>query len=175
MMNENYLELIFMRDEAEAQNSPLVLLNRAHWRETGACPFGIALRGSIPDYDLGQFWEYKPAMLPGLILYIHRANEEKPQLPLLFVVKPPSGVISGTTGPKNWENIDKEILKHESQSTQIVRVTVEGPNIERHALKTPLKNIEMRRADKFQMIVQLDGTIERPIQVNSLLRIESRH
>lgn len=64
-----YLELIWIDDPVQAR-SPLVrrtgLWERCRWRETGACPLGIALyRDADADASLPvATWSYRPPSLP---------------------------------------------------------------------------------------------------------------
>jgi hypothetical protein len=46
---ENYLEFIYLRSRQESLSNPLHLYRRAEWQESGACPYGIGLRGSIGE------------------------------------------------------------------------------------------------------------------------------
>lgn len=81
------LELIYVVDEAEAR-SPLVaptrLWERARWRATAACPFGLCLRatdGAAPPFATV---DYRPPYLPdGVAIPIARGTLAIE--PLLFV------------------------------------------------------------------------------------------
>src|SRR5262245_15349752 len=44
---EQYFELLWVCDAAEARTNPLRLDRRAHWRTTGASPFGLGFRGRV--------------------------------------------------------------------------------------------------------------------------------
>jgi hypothetical protein len=64
-----YLELLWGDNDAELQSErarPLCLWERVHWRETGACPFGISFRpietgGVLPPIET---WPYAAPFLP---------------------------------------------------------------------------------------------------------------
>ena len=63
-----YLELLWMNDESEIRSPavrPLCLWERIHWRESGASPFGLALR-PLAGFDLAKLetWPYEAAYLP---------------------------------------------------------------------------------------------------------------
>lgn len=63
-----YIELLWMNDEAEIRSpavKPLCLWERIHWRQTGACPFGVAFR-PMEGFELAQHetWPYQAAYLP---------------------------------------------------------------------------------------------------------------
>lgn len=78
-----YLELLWCEDESELISSPVVrtrLAERARWRETGASPFGIGLRGKLPFPS----WEYRPPYLPeGMTIPVALASED-PRQPFIF-------------------------------------------------------------------------------------------
>jgi hypothetical protein len=64
-----YLELVWVRDPAEAQSEPVGptrIWSRWVGRRTGASPFGLGLRPARPGADGVPFpaWEYRPAYLP---------------------------------------------------------------------------------------------------------------
>jgi hypothetical protein len=64
-----YLELVWVRDEAEADSEPIrptLLGPRWSGRRTGASPFGVCLRPTRPDAEGVPFpsWEYRPPYLP---------------------------------------------------------------------------------------------------------------
>jgi hypothetical protein len=62
-----YLELLWMNDEVEIRSPavrPLCLWERIHWRQTGACPFGMAFR-PLDGFDPAKLrtWPYTAAYL----------------------------------------------------------------------------------------------------------------
>jgi len=79
-MPESYLELVWLPDRPGAESNPLRLDRRADWRTTGACPFGIGLRGTLDDTPGGRdaFWPYRPPYAPEATIWIHRADEAHP-------------------------------------------------------------------------------------------------
>ncbi len=81
---EQFFELLWVIDAAEARANPLRLDRRADWRATGASPFGLAFRGQIEPSQGDEFWLYDSLGLP---IWIHRANERSPERPLVFVVE----------------------------------------------------------------------------------------
>jgi hypothetical protein len=61
-----YLELLWRHDEAELQSArvrSLGLQERLRWRETGACPLGVALRAPDPLPTIPT-WAYEAGFLP---------------------------------------------------------------------------------------------------------------
>ena len=84
-----YLELLWMNDEVEIRSAavkPLCLWERIHWRQTGACPFGIAFRPKA-GFDLSELatWSYEAAYLPaGRSIPILSARDSAEQ-PLVFL------------------------------------------------------------------------------------------
>ncbi len=98
-----YLELLRLTDEAEARApgvSRLHLAERARWRDSGACPFGIALRGapSLPFPALPfPSWDYRPAYLPeGKSIPIAVFSDDAAQ-PLVFLSP-------GDRRPDQWDD-----------------------------------------------------------------------
>ncbi|WP_413582382.1 VOC family protein [Bdellovibrio sp. HCB288] len=79
MFEDNYLEFIFLESVNDAQKNPLRLDKRADWRNTGASPFGICLRGAIAEADSYQFWAYHPPYWQGGVIFVHKSNESSPQ------------------------------------------------------------------------------------------------
>jgi hypothetical protein len=93
-----YLELLGRHDDAALRGEavrPLALWERVRWRETGASPFGVALR---PDQDgiPPEAWPYEaPFLAPGghipILTPRHAAQE-----PLVFLVPPTLPIRLGT-------------------------------------------------------------------------------
>ena len=81
---EQFFELLWVTDAAEARANPLRLDRRADWTTTGASPFGLAFRGPIDPVDSDDFWLYD---LLGPRIWIHRDNERCPERPLVFVLE----------------------------------------------------------------------------------------
>jgi Glyoxalase-like domain len=78
--SEQYFELLWVTDAAEARDNPLRLDRRADWMITGASPFGLAFRGRIDPHE--EFWLYDAL---GPRIWIHRDNERFPERPMVFV------------------------------------------------------------------------------------------
>jgi hypothetical protein len=81
---EQFLELIWVIDAAEATANPLRLDRRSDWGATGASPFGLGFRGQVDRSDSNEFWLYDAL---GPRIWIHRDNERFPQRPLIFVLE----------------------------------------------------------------------------------------
>jgi hypothetical protein len=78
---EQYLELIWVHDPAEAAANPLRLDRRAAWKETGASPLGLAFLGR-PD-DVAGFWLYDALGFPIWV------REDDERAPLVFALDVP--------------------------------------------------------------------------------------
>ena len=78
---EQYFELLWITDEAEARANPLRLDRRAAWQTTGASPFGLGFRGR-PDPTDG-YWLYDALGFP---IWVHTDNERFPERPLVFAL-----------------------------------------------------------------------------------------
>ncbi len=79
-----YLELLWVEDPSAA-SSPAIqrtgLLERWRWRETGACPLGIAWRAAPAPFPT---WPYTPPYLPdGMTIPVANDSDDLKQ-PLMF-------------------------------------------------------------------------------------------
>ena len=81
---EQFFELLWVTDSAEARSNPLRLDRRADWAATGASPFGLAFRGQLDPAHGDEFWLYDAL---GPRIWIHRDNERIPERPLVFVLE----------------------------------------------------------------------------------------
>lgn len=159
VFEENYLEFIYLSSREEAEKNDLRLHERADWKSTKASPFGIALRGTIPEKDKNDFWEYKPVYAQGKSIFIHKFSQEHPEAPLLFVIPLPVGSSLAAMRPGNSSHLDKSLLKHKSGTTRIEAVRISSPV----ALPEPFKisSVEVEISSMPHMTVQLEGNLER--------------
>jgi hypothetical protein len=81
---QQYLELLWLTDAAEARANPLRLDRRADWSRTRASPLGLGFRGQIEPADADEFWLYDAL---GPRIWIHRDDERRPESPLVFVLE----------------------------------------------------------------------------------------
>ena len=81
---EQFFELLWVTDPAEARSNPVRLDRRADWTTTGASPFGLAFRGQVDPALSAEFWLYEAL---GPRIFIHRDNERVPERPLVFVLE----------------------------------------------------------------------------------------
>jgi hypothetical protein len=81
---EQFFELLWVTDPAEARANAVHLDRRADWASTGASPFGLAFRGQIEGVQSDEFWLYDAL---GPRIWIHRDNERFPERPFVFVVE----------------------------------------------------------------------------------------
>jgi hypothetical protein len=81
---EQFFELLWVTDAAEARANPLRLDRRADWTTTGASPIGLAFRGQLDPADNAEFWLYDAL---GPRIFIHRGNERAPERPLVLVLE----------------------------------------------------------------------------------------
>lgn len=86
-----YLELLQRHDDLELRSpvvEPLMLWERLRWRETGACPFGVAFRSAQGGSDgTGiETWDYAaPYLPPGTAIAIVTPRRS-PAQPLVFLL-----------------------------------------------------------------------------------------
>ena len=83
-----------MEDVAEARGNVLRLDRRAQWRNSGASPFGFALRGRPSDDERADFRLHEDLGFP---LWVHRDDERAPECPLVVVLDVPEGRRPATT------------------------------------------------------------------------------
>lgn len=81
---EQYFELLWVTDAAEARANALRLDRRAESITTGASPIGLAFRGQVEPAQRDAFWLYDAL---GPRIWIHRDNERAPQRPMVFVLE----------------------------------------------------------------------------------------
>ena len=81
---EQYFELLWIADPAEARANRLRLDRRGDWSSTGASPFGFALRGQLPEAHLSDYWLYEEL---GPRIWVNRDNERAPERPLVLVLE----------------------------------------------------------------------------------------
>jgi hypothetical protein len=122
-----YLELLWCEDENELASAPVVrtrLAERARWRETGASPFGIGLRGHLPFPS----WEYRPLYLPeGMSIPVALASED-PRQPFIF--RSP-----GSVRPDAWTDDQAGARQQAAGMTEIGGLQLELPVAAAPALK----------------------------------------
>ncbi len=157
VFEENYLEFIYLSSKEDSQKNDLKLYQRADWKNTKANPFGIALRGTIPEKYKSDFWEYKPAYAQGKSIFIHKFSQEHPEAPLLFVMPLPDGGSVEMMRPGKSPHLDKGLLKHKSGSTKITAVRISSPI----ALPEPFKisAVEVEISLIAHLTLQLDGVL----------------
>jgi hypothetical protein len=81
---EQFFELLWVTDAAEARANPVRLDRRADWTTTGASPIGLAFRGQLDPADNAEFWLYDAL---GPRIFINRDNERAPERPLVLVLE----------------------------------------------------------------------------------------
>lgn len=116
-----YLELLRMHDEVEIRSpavKPLCLWERIHWRQTGACPFGVAFR-PLDGFELANLetWPYVAAYLPpGQSIPILSPRDAASQ-PLLFLSMHP-------LPPTSYGDARSAHLFHRGQPRRITRLAL---------------------------------------------------
>jgi len=81
---EQFFELLWVTDPAEARANQLRLDRRADWKTTGASPIGLAFRGQLDRDHSDDFWLYDAL---GPRIWVHCDNERFPQRPLVFALE----------------------------------------------------------------------------------------
>ncbi|MFI1913706.1 VOC family protein [Nocardia sp. NPDC020380] len=91
-----FLELLWVCDKAEAQHNPLRLDRRADWVRSGASPFGVGLRGSLPGELAGSYWQYTDLGFP---IWVPRDDQDAPERPLIFILDSPARPVGTLSRP----------------------------------------------------------------------------
>jgi hypothetical protein len=96
---DGYLELLWLDDDAAARDplvKPLGLHERARWRETGASPFGLAVRPAAPGTPPPfAAWDYRPRYVPPGMSIAMACNSGVLGEPLLFQIDRPFAPLPG--------------------------------------------------------------------------------
>src|SRR5262249_53511387 len=147
----HYLELVWLSDAGEAAANPLRLDQRAHWKTTGASPFGVGLRGRLPPEFAHEFWSYRPPYAPTTQVLIHKDNERAPSHPFLFVFE--TGETSEAMLPKN--RFAPEAFNHRPIRRGIKSIHIRGqPSSE---LLRAIPMISFEESEIVHMAIHLDG------------------
>ena len=117
-----YLELLWVRDEAEARSHPVDRTRLwERWRsgETGYSPFGIGLRSPSQGDGSAELpfetWAYRPAYLPAP-LHIDVAESRSPAEPLIFRIP--------GRRPDAYDAERAQPLVHDSGAEEITSITI---------------------------------------------------
>lgn len=84
LWREQFFELLWVTDTAEAHANRLRLDSRADWISTGASPIGLAFRGQLEPAHEAEFWLYDAL---GPRIWVHHDNERATDRPLIFVLE----------------------------------------------------------------------------------------
>ena len=119
-----YLELLWRHDDNELRSGavrPIALWERVRWRETGASPFGIALRAErnpLPE----ETWGYEAPFLPPGARIPIVTPRGRPQEPLVFI-----SLVSQEPGRLPLEQ--RPPLEQRGAHRRLTRATVSGPEM----------------------------------------------
>jgi hypothetical protein len=117
---EQFFELLWVTDAAEARANPLRLDRRADWTSTSASPIGLAFRGQIEPAHSDEFWLYDAL---GPRIWIHVDNERFPERPLVFVLEAGTEQVEQRRRPVSMS----EAVAHRRPS-ELREVRVRGPS-----------------------------------------------
>lgn len=94
-----FLECIFLTDAEEARSAAIArtgLYERARFRETGACPLGLAWRGERTGTPLADFtWDFSPPYLPPGMSIAVSVESDDFRRPMIFAAP-------GSAPPTEW-------------------------------------------------------------------------
>jgi hypothetical protein len=164
---KNYLELIYLTSIEEARANPLKLHIRALWQETGACPFGIGLRGHVSKEERKLFREYKPGYLAKGEILIYKESMKNLYYPLFFIVPSKERLVDHW--PVNNKSVPGEELENKFRVSAIETVAISGPKIELFPLIKNIQGITLKKEENYFMKIGLNGDLQDSIHINSLL------
>jgi hypothetical protein len=118
--SEQFFELLWVSDSAEARANPLRLDRRADWTTTGASPIGLGFRGQIELAQRDEFWLYDAL---GPRIWIHRDNERFPERSLVLVLEAGDEEMEQRR-PRAWMS---EAVAHRHPG-ELCQVHVRGPS-----------------------------------------------
>ena len=177
MFPEHYLEWIYVRDRSESEAGPLRLDRRADWRITGACPFGIGLRGPPAVADRASFRAYKrtrwAAESPPLL--VHELAWDPSPLPMLFTFEGWERHRIEDMPPRAWPRLaDGHAFAHPHRPQGFTAVTIDVPTDVPPALARPAPSTTIRRGPRFHLDVTLAAEPFAPIALfDGLMTIRS--
>jgi hypothetical protein len=167
LFENNYLEFLYLRDREEAQTNALRLDRRADHRQSGASPFGVALRGDHRNLGARAWRPYQLEGMSGLIHILERSVAE-PELPMVFCFdddEPDSG------GPRRW-GLGPEHFTHGCRARTIVDVELTGPGYEALAELEFPGEVRFAPGESANMSLRLDHG-PRDARVGELLDLSS--
>ncbi len=167
LFERNYLEWLCLADREEAEQNMVRLDRRIDWRETGASPFGIALRG--PRAQLGELAWTKYAV-PGFVLdlWIWSDSLDDPRLPLLIVFEQ-SAELAAAGGP-HQQGYPPALFEHASGAGGIADCEIEGPGYGAAAAMNWPAGLRVRDGVSPRMRLSLEGSSVRG-RVGALLEL----
>jgi hypothetical protein len=118
--SDQFFEVLWVTDMAEARANPLRLDRRWDWTTTDASPFGLGFRGQIDPAHGDEFWLYAAL---GPRIWIHRDNERSPERPLVFVLEAAEEEMEHRR-PRVWMS---DALEHRCPG-ELREVRVHGPS-----------------------------------------------
>ena len=164
LFENGFFELLFASNPDELESDivrPLGLNERIHWQRTGACPFGICFRPTVPLFDdvtlPFETWPYRPAYVSDSssipIVTPRRSLFE----PLVFLMSRPRPPAMSSNG-----------VLHRGSKRNLTAVTLESPHdVQSPAVRWFTDNglLSLARGTEYQMSLVLDagraGMVER--------------
>jgi Glyoxalase-like domain len=153
-----YLELLWLNDIHEIQSYPVIpmgLWQRCCWRDTQACPFGIAFRlGNLAAKDLPfSSWDYYAPFLPDGASIPIATNSNYLSEPLIFISP-------GNQKPSSYPLERRPPLVHKAKLHQVTGLNVilpgEGDFSVEVTTVSQIGIVQFSRGDRYHLEVQFD-------------------
>ena len=117
-----FLELLWLTSEAEARSPAIArtgLWERSQWFRSDACPFGIAVRGTLAFGGVPT-WDYRPPYLPDGVSIPVVCDGDDQTLPMVFVSP-------GVQRPVDWPEVRRGPLQKPAGFGEVLSVEIGLP------------------------------------------------
>jgi len=159
LFDDAYVEFLWIRDRDEARRNILRLDRRSR-----ACPFGIALRGSLPRPLRRFFWRYRLPDFPLGSLAIFEPSRREPMLPILFVVQ---SMLGRVDRPRE-RGYPVPFFEHRNGCRRIEHCILTGPGVTRLVLPASGLPVTFREGTSWHLELFIGGGDFEPIAIPQL-------
>lgn len=148
LFDDAYIEFIWIRDRDEARRNILRFDRRVR-----ACPFGIALRGSVPRPLRRFYWRYRLPEFPLGSLAIFEPSRREPMLPILFVMQSKLGRVDR---PRE-RGYPAPFFEHPNGGRRIDHCRVTGPGVTRLVLPASGLPVSFHEGPDWRLDLDIGG------------------
>lgn len=154
MFEQNYFEYIWVSNEVESRQNEVQFYLRNEAVKNGGSPFGIALRGAIPDELETQFTEHIPKYGVGrFTLFFYNQSLKNYNAPELFYMNNPARTSLSNWYPKNLYADQQDKSNFEAPLKVFNQVTIYGKELP----CIQILNVNFVQSDNNAMVIN-EGT-----------------